>query len=154
MKPHSQASTGPDFVAIKRKFDKSLGPGERADIRRARLPEDLGMVPATYRLLPAGQRPTPQWLRFVYFLPYARQAEPNSQAESLGVQLSKKRVSEARLFQLVRSEAPTDLQHLRRLLIQTEPVLDWSVFGNTLYFWGERQKRRIVEDYFVAGQSK
>jgi len=31
-----------------------------------------------------------------------------------------------------------------------EPELDWQQFGRTMYFWGSRSKRTILQQYFTA----
>jgi CRISPR system Cascade subunit CasB len=137
----------PDFIQIKKNFDKVLTNGQRADIRRVRLPEDLNMIPAFYRLLLPNIRPNRQWQRVVFMLPYADHSET---AGSLGHQLADGKVSEARLFQMIRSEEPQDLLHLRRLCQQTKPSVNWQYFGETLYFWGDKMKRYILQQYYLS----
>ncbi len=141
-----------DFAAIKLDFE-TFSPGEKADIRRTALPEDLRVRGAFYRLLPEGERPTPQWQRVIFFLPWA---EHDPDAPPLGAQLatSEKSISEIRIFQLLRSENPQDLLHLRRLLQHIKTTLDWGAFGERLWFWGESVKSRIVEEYFSFSRSK
>ncbi len=41
----------PDFVGLKVYFDKSLTPGQRAELRRIRTPEETDLVPAYYHLI-------------------------------------------------------------------------------------------------------
>jgi CRISPR type I-E-associated protein CasB/Cse2 len=78
-------------------------------------------------------------------------ASHNAEAESLGRQLVKKQVSEIRLFQMLRSEPPVDIEHLRRLLrYLDEPELDWQRFGYAMYYWESRTKRTILQQYFAA----
>lgn len=132
----------PDFVALARRYEQ-LPPGPKAELRRVVRPDDLGLIPAFYRLL-SGVRINPQWQRIVYFLPFVHHAEGSS---NLGQQLAG-RVSEDRLFQVLRSTSPNDLIQLRRLVQQVEPRADWQKFGAMLYFWNESNKRRLVEDYF------
>jgi len=137
----------PDFVALKKSFDENLTNGQRADIRRARTPDDLGIVPAVYRLLSPKQRPTIHWLRVVYFLPYGKHAPG---AGPLGRQCAQAEINEMRLFQVVRSEAPNDLAYLRRIVQQVGPTLDWQAFGKSLFYWGKKEKRRLLEDFFLS----
>jgi len=138
-----------DFREIAMRFE-AMGNGPRAELRRCAKPEDVAMVPAFYRLLP-GIKTNSSWQRFVYFLPFARHREGGS---SLGSQLASARVSERRLFQVLRSQSPNDLVQLRRLVQQTEPELDWQPFGEMLFFWNEEKKRRILEDFFMHQSAK
>jgi CRISPR system Cascade subunit CasB len=141
----------PDFVKVKAYFDNRLTPGQRAELRRVSDPEDIDLIPVYYYLirgfLQTGQRPDRRWRRVVYALPYAEHAEG---AGGLGIHLARAGVREGRLFQMTRSEYPNDLVHLRRMLQQIKPTLDWHQFGGTLYFWGQEAKRRILEDYCLA----
>lgn len=138
-----------DYIQLYEKFHKKLTPGQRAELRRVKLPDDLRDIPALYRLL-AGTRPSPQILRIVFCLPYAGHRE---KADSMGTQLAKTKISEKRLFQIIRSENPNDLTYLRRILQQVEPVVDWNDFGPMLFYWGEKNKRRLLEDFFLAQYS-
>lgn len=147
------SSTQPDFYDLYSRFEK-LPTGARADIRRLADPDGVWTIPGAYRLLPAGQTMTPQWSRIIFLLPWARSAEPGSNATAIGRQLAEAGVSEMRLFQVVRSEFPNDLVHFRRLLRQAEPRVDWNDFGRTLYFWSHKSKRRIAEQYFLALRDK
>jgi CRISPR system Cascade subunit CasB len=141
-----------DFAALKLRFDKELTNGQRAEIRRAGTPGDLELMPAYYRLL-RGVRSSDGWLRVVFLLPHAAHSEG---AESVGASLGRTRdgrpaVSEMRLFQVVRSGEPNDIIGFRRILQQAEPAVNWRRFGNTVFWWNKEAKRRIVEDYFMAG---
>ena len=133
-----------DFNELADRY-KKLGNGPRAELRRCARPEDVAMVPAFYRLLP-GIKTDGRWQRLVYFLPYVKHLSGN---DSLGAQLAKAKVSEKRLFQVLRSQSPNDLIQLRRLVQQAEPALDWQRFGEMLFFWNDDQKHRILEDYFM-----
>jgi CRISPR system Cascade subunit CasB len=134
----------PDFVAIARRFEK-FTPGQKAELRRMAKPDEVTEIPAYYRLFP-GIRP-PQWCeRVAYILPWAKHAES---AQSLGRQLAQKGISETRIYHVVRASPPNDLIQLRRLVQHIEPRLDWQETGKTLYFWGDRAKRRLLEDFFV-----
>lgn len=140
-----------NFVELKTRFNNVLSNGHRAEIRRVRDPDELDWLPAFYRLLPAGAHADKQWRRIIFLLPFAGHA---GNAGSLGTQLAKAKVSEARLFQIIRSNYPNDFLYLRRILQQIQPYLDWQQFGKTLYFWGDNAKRRILEDYFLATKSE
>ena len=131
-----------NFVDIVERYNKRLSNGQRAELRRATL-ESIASIPAYYHLLP-GIRTNSSWDRVVFFLPYVKHSD---NAKTLGEQLAKK-VSEERLFQVLRSRKPNDLIQLRRLVQQVEPTVDWQQFGKTLFFWNEDKKRRLLEDYF------
>lgn len=145
----SQEQTQLSFIELKSRFDNQLTNGQRAEIRRVGEFNDLSVIPAVYRLgfHHLDEEHFRQWLRIVYFLPYAAH---NPQAESLGKQLAKSKINEMRLFQLLRSEYPQDLTYLRRMLQQMKSSVNWQDFGKMLFYWGERQKRRLLEDYFMA----
>jgi len=132
-----------DFVALVQHYAQ-LGNGSKAELRRVAKPDDLVLIPAFYHLLP-GIRTDKRWQRVVFFLPYITHAENGA---TLGKQLAGK-VSEERLFQVLRSTSPNDLIQLRRLVKQVDPVLDWQKLGAMLFYWNERAKRRLIEDYFL-----
>lgn len=139
-------TTGPpDFVALKRRYDQSFSTGARAELRHVKEPDDLTLVPALYRLFP-GQRPNVQHCRLAYLLPYCKHS---TNAKSLEKQLAEANV-EARLLQVVRSDAPLDMVQLRRLLIHVDPTVDWSQFGRMVWYWNKPDKRRLVEDFYIA----
>ena len=134
----------PDFVALAR-CHAELGSGPKAELRRVAKPDDLQLVPAFYRLLP-GIHTNPQWRRVVFFLPFVRHVDTRL---LLGQALKQTGINEMRLFQVLRSSAPNDLIQLRRLAQQAEPAVHWQHLGESLYYWGENQKRCLVEDYFT-----
>ena len=141
----------PDFVDLKKRY-MALPPGPKAEIRRVRDPDELAMIPAVYRLLPPGQRLTDPWQRVLFLLPYVRHRDGEA---TLGQALAHARISEMRVFQMIRSEDQTiALQHLRRLCQHVEPTVNWQQFGRTLFFWGDKARQRIVEDYFISGGGK
>lgn len=126
---------------------QQLGKGQQAELRRAVSPDNIGMIPAFYRIFP-GRKADAGLSRVVYFMPFVKH---DPEEGSLGAQFAKgkTKVSEQRLFQVLRSESPNDLIHLRRLTQQVEPTVDWQKFGESLYFWGDGNKRRLLEEYFV-----
>lgn len=134
----------PDFVALVARY-KRLTPGQKAELRRLADPEEAGGKPAFYRLFP-GQQATSQRQRLAFLLPWA---EHRAGAKPLGAQLAQAKVSETRIYQMVRSEPDSDLIQLRRLLQHAKPVLDWEHFGKTLHYWGATSKRQILEQYFI-----
>ncbi len=140
----------PSFVAIKEAFSKFLSPGQRAEIRRARSPDDLVLIPAYYRLLKfLGLTSCPQLQRVVYLLHWANHQDTTG---NIGESLAKSKIGEMRLFQMARTEdSILSLQRLRRLCQHAKPTLDWNEFGRTLYYWGKKARQSIVEDYFIHG---
>jgi len=136
----------PDFVALYDRF-KKLGKGPQAELRRVAALDRVADLPAYYRWL-GGLQPSQYLERIAFLMPFASH---NAKAESLGRQLFKRQVSEIRLFQMLRSEPPVDIEHLRRLLrYLDEPGLNWHQFGRTMYYWELGSKRDILQQYFTA----
>ncbi len=146
----------PDFIGLHNRYQKLADKDGsfRSQLgKRVGTPEDLGSRPAFYRLFP-GEYPPAWGDRIVFFLPFCRHSEDG---KSLGAQLAAKKISEMRLFQVIRAEYPNDLIQLRRLVQNIEPVsVNWKEFGKMLYDWSnrfpdsrERAKRRLLEDFFV-----
>lgn len=136
----------PDFVKLRHRFE-ALDNGPKAELRRVASLEHIADVPAYYRWL-GGTTPSPGLQRLAFLVPCAAH---DTQAEAIGRQLFKRKVSEMRLFQMLRAEPPRDLEHLRRLLRHLEqPKLNWNRFGETLFYWGPTRKRGILQEYFTA----
>jgi CRISPR system Cascade subunit CasB len=69
---------------------------------------------------------------------------------SLGKALAKgKGVGEKRLFQVLRSTPPNDMIQLRRILKMVEPTANWPKAAETVWYWNERSKRDLLEQYFL-----
>jgi len=141
----------PDGAALRLTFEKKLTNGQRAELRRVASPDDLDLLPAFYRLLPVGARPDARWRRLIFLLPWA---EHRYGAPQPGESFARAGISEMRLFQLMRSQGPQDLLHLRRLLRQVDGTVDWGRWAPDLFYWNQQNKRRIVEDYYAAGAGK
>lgn len=120
-----------------------FGNGLKAEIRRAQNLKTLTEIPAFYRLT-RGQS-AECWQRIVFCLPWAVHRDG---AKSLGATLSSAGLSEKRLFQMIRSTSPNDIVHLRRLLQHVQPAVDWSHLGPLLFWWGDENKRRLLEDFY------
>lgn len=137
----------PDFIALKARYESESFPtGARAELRRVAEPESVALCPALYRLFP-GQKPDDRHLRIAFLLPCCKH---DAKAKPLGAQLAATKVSEARVLQVARAQAPLDLVQLRRLLAHIDPAVNWQEFGKMIWFWGERAKRQLVEDYYLA----
>ncbi len=141
-----------DFVKLYEHFTslKMRISGLEAEIKRVASLEDLVDIPSFYRLM-AGTGTHKGWQRVVFFLPYVKHKVG---ADSIGRQLAKGKVSEMRLFQIIRSGSPNDIIQLRRLVQQVKPTVDWQYFGKTLYWWDcdDRKKQQLLEDYFLASK--
>ena len=68
----------------------------------------------------------------------------------MGTQLAQAKVAEARVLQVARSRAPLDMVQLRRLLTYVKPTVNWSEFGRMVWYWNDRAKRQLVEDFYIA----
>jgi CRISPR system Cascade subunit CasB len=134
-----------DFVELRQRYER-LPNGPKADLRRLTEPSKAAEIAAAYRLLP-GLELKVGLRRVLFCLPWVRHAEG---ASTLGASLSKAGVNEKRLFQVIRSESPNDIVQLRRLLQWAEPVADWRSLGKQLLYWGDADKRRLLENYYFA----
>ena len=136
----------PNFVELRQRFE-TLDNGPKAELRRAASLEHIADIPAYYRWL-GGGAPSAGLQRIAFLVPFVAH---DAQAESLGRQLFKRKVSEMRLFQMLRSESPHDLEHLRRLLrYLDQPRLNWERFGRTIFYWRPNNKRSILQEYFTT----
>jgi CRISPR system Cascade subunit CasB len=137
----------PDFTALKARFDSETFPNSaRAELRRVIEPQAVAYCPGLYRLFP-GQKPDERHMRLAFLLPCCKHAP---EAPTLGAQLAKAKVNEARVLQMARAKSPMDLIQLRRLLAHVELAVNWQEFGQALWYWGERAKRKVVEAYYLA----
>ncbi|MCQ6962899.1 type I-E CRISPR-associated protein Cse2/CasB [Methanolobus chelungpuianus] len=137
------------FTELHQRFWETMDNGQRTEIRRASNPEDLECLPAFYHLIryhnPGEIR---QLARVAFLLPFAEKHSENT--KPLGRQLSDAKISEKRIFQIVRSSSPNDLIQLRRAVQQAKlSSIDWDVFGKSLFYWGEKSKKQLVQSFFV-----
>ncbi len=146
-----------DYLELLKKYD-SLSNGEQASIRREVEADNLRTNPAFYRLIQGTvfANSVSQAARIVYFLPFVDRKKNHS--KKIGALLKDIKISERRLFLVVRSEYPNDLTQLRRLLQQIKPyaAIDWCAFGEMLFLWGktkeksEGSKRRLMQDFYLS----
>ncbi|SDF31128.1 CRISPR-associated protein, Cse2 family [Methanolobus vulcani] len=137
------------FTELHQRFWETLDNGQRAEIRRASTPGDLECLPAFYHLI-GYQNPgyIKQLARVAFLLPFAEKHSEN--AKPLGRQLNDGKISEKRIFQIVRSSSPNDLVQLRRAVQQAKlKSIDWDAFGKSLFYWGERSKKQLVQNFFI-----
>ncbi|BBJ22996.1 type I-E CRISPR-associated protein Cse2/CasB [Candidatus Nitrotoga sp. AM1P] len=142
----------PDFVALYKHYEILSKNGNlRSQLgKRIGKPEELRDRPAYYRLFP-GESP-PKWgERVIFLMPFCTH-QPG--AVSLGQKLAEAKISEARLLQVIRADYDNDLIQLRRLVQHVAPPVDWSALGTTLYFWNEKAKRELLEDFFIHQSAK
>jgi CRISPR system Cascade subunit CasB len=137
------------FTELHQHFWETLDNGQRAEIRRASNPEDLECLPAFYHLIGSrNPREIKQVARVAFFLPFAE--KHNEKANPLGRQLNDAKISEKRIFQIVRSSSPNDLVQLRRAVQQAKlSSIDWDVFGKSLFYWGKQSKKQLVQSFFI-----
>jgi CRISPR system Cascade subunit CasB len=144
-----------DFMRLYQKW-KQLAPGPRAELRRVNSPDELLEIPAFYRLfsgMGSKEWEKEAYQRLIFCLPCIK--GHTDQLISLGVVLAKKRgggqaaVSEKRLFQVIRSNAPNDMVQLRRILKMVEPIVNWPKAAETFWYWNDRSKRDMLEQYFL-----
>lgn len=139
----------PDFMLLYDRYQK-LKPGPQAELKRVVQVDDLIEIPAFYRLI-QGDKVNENMQRLIYCLPLIKHQDGG---DSLGKALAKAEINEKRLFMVVRSQKPNDLIQLRRLLKQIEPKVDWLSAANTLYFWNDKSKRQLLEDFFFNQKNK
>ena len=120
--------------------------GWLAEIKRVKDSTEVADLPSYYRFIQGCIKPGRVAERAVFLLPWL-QHQPD--AVPIGAQFRKNGVSEMRLFQLLRADHPNDLVMLRRLIQQTKPSVDWAYFGKVIQFWGQLQKRQLLQDYFL-----
>ncbi|HXE96096.1 MAG TPA: type I-E CRISPR-associated protein Cse2/CasB [Dongiaceae bacterium] len=139
----------PDFMALYHAWEQ-LKNGPKAELRRVAKPEELLEVPTFYRLFSGkahAEWEKQAYQRLIFCLPYIRHT---NDSVGLGKALTRgKSVSEKRLFQVVRSDAPNDMIQLRRIVQMVEPSVNWSLAAKTLWYWNDRSKRDLLEDYFL-----
>lgn len=137
----------PDFAALKTRYDsEGFSNGDRATLRRTSEPEDVTLTPAFYKLFP-GQKPDNRHRYVAFLLPCAKHS---SKSKSLSIQLVEAKIAESRVLQVARSDPPSDIVQLRRLLIQIQPTLDWSKFGRMIWDWDKKEiKRQFIEDFYI-----
>jgi CRISPR system Cascade subunit CasB len=142
----------PDFLKLFSAYEKANS-GTRAMIRRAASVEQLLDEPAFYRLVgPLGYESNQheQWGRVVFCLCLPRIKHVAENGPSLGAALSHGgRITDRRLFQVLRSKAPHDMTQLRRLILFVEPALDWVKAAKALWYWGENSRRTLLEDFIL-----
>jgi CRISPR system Cascade subunit CasB len=132
---------------------QQLGNGAKADIKKVSVPRELLSVGAFFRLCKQ-ENDLLKYANVVFILPWLS----HKKGVSLGSVFygdPKHRVSEARMIQLKRSDYPQDIVGLRRIIWQAagrhaEQSVDWEKLGPQLFYWGDANKQKILEDYYIA----
>ncbi len=85
--------------------------------------------------------------RLIFCLPYIRHTNDDV---GIGKALARVgRVSEKRLFQVIRSGTPNDMIQLRRILQMADITVNWPLAAKCLWYWNDKSKRDLLEDYFI-----
>ncbi|MDC9604752.1 type I-E CRISPR-associated protein Cse2/CasB [Xenorhabdus griffiniae] len=158
------SDSDPNFDAMALyKAWKKMNNGDIAQLRRVTEPRELKNIPAFYYLVrdfgwhaPKNQLPL---LRMVFCLSAGKDVithiesedDKNKKVITLGKALANSgRISERRLYQMLRADWPNDMVQLRRLLIHAEPKLDWPTLAEQLTRWNRHDRSRILEDFILA----
>lgn len=156
MEPAEQNTLTARFQALLDDF-QALDSTRKSLLKRAVTPSDLLEQPAFYGLYRKHLKSLEersQLLRLIYCLPFiSHRAEGRTLGASLAASSKEGRakIGEKRVIQLARTEnSAQGMVTLRRLLKQAEPEMDWLKAASSLWFWGERSRRQLLEDYFMA----
>lgn len=147
---------------------RDLKPGAMAQLRRAAEPDALRDIPDFYRLVQPFGWQEMSWkeqealVRMVFCLSAHRHGvhhKPKEADQARGITLGQalakgEKISERRIFQLIRADAPQDMIQLRRLLIHADPVLDWEEMAKQLTYWGKKNRQKLLEDFVLAQPPK
>lgn len=140
----------PDLMSLYEAWTQ-LSPGQKAELKRVGVPDELVETPAFYRLFSG--RASGEWRkrafqRLIFCLPCIVHTDKQV---SLGAAIARyeRGVSEKRLFQIIRSEFPNDIIQMRRILKMVEPVVNWPMAAKILWYWNERSKRDFLEEFFL-----
>lgn len=152
MKPQKSNKTDSFYINL---FDfyQNFSNGPKADIKRVSNPQELLSIGAFFRLC----RQEDNLLKYanvVFILPWLT----HEKGVSLGSVFygdQKYRISEARMIQMQRSDYPQDIVSLRRMVWQSagrhaEQAVDWEVLGPQLFYWGDNNKQKILQDYYIS----
>lgn len=127
--------------------------GPKADIKRVLNPRELLSIGAFFRLCKQEDNLL-KYANVVFILPWLT----HKKGVSLGSVFygnQKRRVSEARMIQMKRSDYPQDVLSLRRMVWQSagrhaEQSVDWEILGPQLFYWGDNNKQKILQDYYIS----
>lgn len=139
-----------NFLIIKEGFEK-LSKGSKAELRRVASLTDIFKQGVSYRLLPKGEKPSRQWERVLFFIPFGSHI---IDGKRLGELFALLEIKNDKLQQMLKSTYPSDLLLLRDLLkwIDNKGLLklNYQYLAEALYFWGAGYKSSIEKDYFYT----
>lgn len=139
-----------NFLIVKENFEK-LSKGDKAELRRVSDLTDIFKKGVSYRLLPKDERPSKQWERVLFFIPFGSHIIDGSRLGELFALLE---IKNDKLQQMLKSTYPNDLLLLRDLLkwIDNKGLLklNYQYLAEALYFWGAGYKSSIEKDYFYT----
>ncbi|MFY9221111.1 MAG: hypothetical protein WAQ98_00490 [Blastocatellia bacterium] len=139
-----------NFLIIKEGFEK-LSKGSKAELRRVANLTDIFKQGVSYRLLPKGEKPSRQWERVLFFIPFGSHI---IDGKRLGELFALLEIKNDKLQQMLKSTYPSDLLLLRDLLkwIDNKGLLklNYQYLAEALYFWGAGYKSSIEKDYFYT----
>lgn len=132
---------------------QQMGNGAKADIKKISSPKELLSVGAFFRLC-RREDALLKYANIVFVLPWLG----HKKGVALGSVFygdQKHRISEARMIQFQRSDYPQDIVALRRMIWQSvgrhaEQAVDWEILGPQLFYWGENNKQKLLQDYYIA----
>ena len=142
------------FTELHQRFWQTLDNGQRAEIRRVSTPEDLETLPAFYHLLGYfNPKDIKQWTRIAFFMPFIE--KHSEEVKPLGKQLKDAKISEKRIFHIIRSTSPNDLIQLRRVIQQAKlSSINWETFGKSLFYWNINSKKHIIQNFFIKAKGE
>lgn len=139
-----------NFLIVKESFEK-LSKGDKAELRRVASLTDIFKQGVSYRLLPKGERPSKQWERVLFFIPFGNHI---IDGKRLGELFALLEIKNDKLQQMLKSTYPNDLLLLRDLLKWIDNKgslrLNYQYLAEALYFWGAGYKSSIEKDYFYT----
>ncbi|WP_412851713.1 type I-E CRISPR-associated protein Cse2/CasB [Ectothiorhodospira shaposhnikovii] len=146
MTQHDQAEQTDFFIPLVDAYQR-LGTGGQADLRRVKNLDAVADLPAYYRWL-GHRKPTSGLQRFAFLLPYMGN---HLLGLSPGRALRKARINEMRIFQVLRSQSPRDIEQLRRLFQQARsPDMDANMLGRSLCYWNQFDKQKLLRDFLIT----
>jgi CRISPR system Cascade subunit CasB len=146
----------PDFQKLYEDYEQ-LDSTRQNLLKRSITPDDLFEIAAFYDLYrPHFKSPHQRagLMCLIFCLPYVTH---KPEGKSLGAALSaigpdgRPIISEKRVIQLSRIEDRSKAMiQLRRLLKHAQPVLDWCNAARSIWYWGKRSRRQLLEDFFLS----
>ena len=139
-----------NFLIVKESFEK-LSKGDKAELRRVASLTDIFKQAVSFRLLPKGERPSKQWERVLFFIPFGNHI---IDGKRLGELFALLEIKNDKLQQMLKSTYHNDLLLLRDLLKWIDNKdslrLNYQYLAEALYFWGAGYKSSIEKDYFYT----